>query len=439
MFCDDRPDYPMTGFVRLRFSQRLDLCAMGAAVQATLTRHPLLRSKVRRDARDRLCWEQVSTDSIPLRQWSADSQTEYPAAEYVDLTRSAGTRIWLVDRNGAHDLVMQIHHSCADAPGICQMIIDLLLIYARDAGNPGSDVTLPPRDNERLPDRNRFGLTRGKLLRMLPAQILGLPRIWNFYWRKAAPLGLSAADQASDHPVVFPSPSTFDLDRSETAQILAEARRKGVTVNDLLARDLFLALDTWRNDNGAEMHRNWLRLFVPLSQRTEVDQTLSAANIMSAVFLDRNPRQLAEPETLLRSIHAEMRSIRSRQLGLLFIAAQTLFRRFSRLRNHVIGGGTCLSSCVFSNLGVILNRTPLSRHDGTLAIGNILLDGVDFIAPVRPRTAAAFCVYTYAGRLSVNLHFDSRAMSKHQADALLKCFATKIRGSLPPQKRCQEP
>jgi hypothetical protein len=102
MLCDDRPDYSMTGFFRLRFSQRLDFNAMKAAIQATLARHPLLRSKVRRDAHKRLSWEPVATDSIPFRQWSADSQTEYPAAEYVDLTQSAGTRIWLVDRNGAH-------------------------------------------------------------------------------------------------------------------------------------------------------------------------------------------------------------------------------------------------------------------------------------------------------------------------------------------------
>ena len=430
MFCDDRPDYPMTGFFRLRFSQRLDFCAMDAAIQATLARHPLLRSKVRRDAHDRLCWEPVATDSIPFRQWSADSQTEYPAAEYVDLTRSAGTRIWLVDRNGTHDLVVQIHHSCTDALGMCQMISDLLLIYARQAGSPGSDVELPPLDNERLLHRNRFGLTWGKLLRMLPSQILGLSMVGKFLSRKAASLGLSAADQTSDEPVVFPSPSTFDFDRCETAAILAEARRKRATVNDLLARDLFLALNTWRNENGAGINGDWLRFFVPLNQRTEVDQTMSAANVISAVFLERNPQQLAEPEILLRSIQAEMLRIRSRQLGLLFIAAHTLFSRFPRLRNHIIGGGKCVSSCVFSNLGVILNRTPLSRQDGKLAIGDILLDGVDFIAPVRPQTSAAFCVYTYAGRLSVNLHCDSRAISKHQADELLRCVVRQIRGSL---------
>ncbi len=426
MFFDDRLDYPMTGFLRLRFSKRLDFCAMDAAIQATLTRHPLLRSRVRRDAHNRLCWEPVATDSIPFRQWSADSQSEYPAAEYVDLTQSAGTRIWLVDRNGAHDLVLQIHHSCTDALGICQIVSDLLLIYARDVCSLGSDVELPPVNNEGLPHRNRFGLTWGKLLRMLPRQILGLHIVGKFLMRPAAPLGLSAADQ----PVVFPSPSTFDFDRCETAQILAEARRKSVTINNLLARDLFLALNTWCNENGAGIDRHWLRFFVPINQRTEVDQTMSAANIMSAVFLERNPQQLTEPEALLRSIQAEMLRIKSHQLGLLFIAAHTLFSRFPRLRNHIIGEGKCMSSCVFSNLGVILNRTPLLQQDGKLAIGDILLDGVDFIAPVRPLTAAAFCIYTYAGRISVNLHVDSRTISKQQADELLRCFVRQIRESL---------
>ena len=115
--------------------------------------------------------------------------------------------------------------------------------------------------------------------------------------------------------------------------------------------------------------------------------------------------------------------------GLLFIAALAVLRRLPFLRDHVLHRGKCMSSCVFSNLGVILNRTPLPRKDGKLAIGKLVLENVDFVAPLRPMTAAAFCVYTYAGRLTLNLHFDPRSISRLQADDLLEKFARRIHES----------
>jgi hypothetical protein len=203
-----------------------------------------------------------------------------------------------------------------------------------------------------------------------------------------------------------------------------------VTVNDLLARDLFLAIHEWRGQHGAASGNEWLRFFVPINQRTTEDETISAANIMSAVFLERHPRQMTDAESLLRSIHTEMQVHKRSQHGFLFIAAQALMKHLPRLRHRVIRQGKCVSSCVFTNLGIILSRTPLPRRDGKIAIGEIVLDKVDFIAPVRPLTAAAFCIYTYAGGLAVNLHFDPRSISRRQADELQELFRRKIHDSL---------
>ena len=429
MFCDDRPDYPMTGFFRLRFSGKLNFQAMDAAIQATMARHPLLRSRVCRDAKHRHYWATDETISIPLERWSADSQNEYPIAAFIDLTRTAGTRIWLVDHESGSDLVVQMHHACTDALGMCQFIDDLLILYAGKVGELSKDADLRPLDHQRLSLRNYFGLTWGKLLHMLPRQILGLHIIGKHFVRKAAPLRLLSVDQPLQQTAAFPSPFTFYFDRQVTTCILSEAKRRKVTVNDLLARDLFLALHEWRRQNGIESEDEWLRFFVPINQRTKDDETISAANIMSAVFLERNPRQLTDAEFLLQSIQAEMQKHKRNQHGFLFIAAHALMKHMPRLRNLVIRRGKCMASCVFSNLGIILSRTPLPRRDGKLAIGEMVLEKVDFIAPLRPLTAAAFCVYTYAGGLTINLHFDPRSISKQQANQLLSMFVGKIHES----------
>ena len=430
MLCDDRPDYPMTGFFRLRFSGKLNFQAMHDAIQTATKRHPLLRSRVCRDAEHGQYWATDEAISIPLEKWSADSESEFPLAAYMDLTRNVGTRIWLADKGTSSDLIVQVHHACSDALGKCQFIDDLLILYAGNVGELSQEVHLRPLDNQRLPLRNQFGLTWGKLLRMLPRQILALHIVAKHFVRKAAPLGLLSGDQALQQSPAFPSPRTFSFDCQVTTRILSEARRRKVTVNDLLARDLFLAIHDWRTQHGVKSENEWLRFFMPINQRTTDDETLSAANIMGAVFLERNRRHMTDADSLLQSIKADMQRHKHNQNGFLFNAALALMKRIPRLRNQVLRQNKCMSSCVFSNLGIILNRTPLPRRDGKLAIGEMILDQVDFIAPLRPLTAAAFCVYTYAGRLTVNLHFDPRSISRPQADSLLELFTGKIHESL---------
>lgn len=57
----------------------------------------------------------------------------------------------------------------------------------RNVGELAHDVKLRPLDNQRLPLRNQFGLTWGKLLHLLPRQILALRFIVSHFLRKAAP------------------------------------------------------------------------------------------------------------------------------------------------------------------------------------------------------------------------------------------------------------
>lgn len=431
MLCDDRPDYPMTGFFRLRFSERLVFRELESAIQSAVARHPLLRSKVSNSGQPHHHWVTERADSVRLEQWSANEGNEFPPASHIDLTRSIGLRTWLVDRMGAHDLVVQAHHACTDALGLCQLIEDILLAYAANVGVPVRDAEFRLVDNARLPDRNGFGLTWRKVLGMLPGLTFGLHVIVKFFLRKAAPLAPRFSRQGvAQGPETFPSALTFEFDSADTSRIKSEARERNVTVNEILARDLFLALQVWRTRYGiVEIHR-WLRFFVPVNQRTAADGTRSAANIMSAVFLDRHPRQMTDPEELLQSIHAEMQIVKRWQLGFLFIAAMSALNRFRRIRHHILRRDECASTCVFSNIGIILREIPLPRQGGRIAIEELVLEGVDFIAPVRPQTTAAFCVYTYAGRLSVNLHFDPRAISQKQADDLLETFVVQIRDSL---------
>lgn len=430
MFFDDVPEYPMTGFFRLRFSGCLQAEALDAAIQTTVSRHPLVRSRIVRNAQNELCWELTGGPAIPLAAWSADRQAEFPAGDSVDLTQSIGTRIWLVTQKGAHDLVVQIHHACTDALGMCHLIDDLLVSYAQLLGDVLSHTELRPLNNDQLWARNSFGLTWRRLLQLLPKHVLGLGIVGRFFLRRAVPLRLHASDQSIVASATFPAVCVFEFNRLETERLLSGAKDKQVTVNDLIARDLFLAIDLWRRQSGVGTPSDWIRLFVPINERTPDDRTLSAANVMSAVFLERTPRQMTNAETLLRSIQSEMRTVKRARLGLLLIATHWFLRRVPRLRNLVIRRAGCLASCVFSNLGIVLSQTPLPRQDGQICIGDVRLEGVEFFAPLRPLTHVTICIVTYAERLSVDLQFDPRAISRPQAEQLLACVVERIRESM---------
>ncbi len=430
MFIDDCPAYPMTGVFRLRFSGKLNFDAMAAAIQQTAERHPLVRSTVREDAKRGYVWDVAEPSAIKLEQWTADENNEFPSASFIDLTKSVGTRIWLVENSKAHDVVAQIHHACTDALGMCLFIEDLLMLYAKNVGTIENHVQLRPLDNQRMPLRNHFGLTWRQTLRIIPRQILGLHVVGKFFLRNAVSLGSPPSDARNATRVHFPSSLSLDLTADDTLKILAAAKNKNVTVNDLLARDLFLAINTWRSQNEPPLKKGWIRFFVPINHRVPEDATLSAANIMSAVFLERHPGQLKDPESLLRSLQAQMTKVKRHQLGFLFIAAHALFSRIPRLRHHVIHQHQCISSCVFSNIGVVFKHSSLPQQDGKLLVGDTTLEKVEFIAPLRPLTSAAFCVSTYAKRLSINLHFDPRAISLQRAEELLQILANKIHESV---------
>lgn len=429
----------MTGVFRLRFSGKLNVDAMAAAMGQTVERHPLVRATVREDSKQGYVWDVADSSAIKLERWSSDANHEYPAASFMDLTKNVGTRIWLVNNSQSHDLVAQIHHACTDALGMCLFIEDLLMLYAKNVGAINGNVQLRPLDNQRMPLRNHFGLTWKQILRLIPRQILGLHVVGKFFLRNAVPLGSPPAAPQSVPPAHFPSPLSLDLDADTTSKVLAAARNKKVTVNDLLARDLFLAINTWRSQHETPLKKGWVRFFVPINHRVPEDATLSAANIMSAVFLERHPGQLNEPESLLRSLQAQMQKVKRNQLGFLFIAAHALFSRIPRLRHRVIHQRQCISSCVFSNVGVVFKHSLLPQRDGKLLIGDITLDKIDFVAPLRPLTAAAFCVSTYARRLSINLHFDPRAISKLQAEELLQTLNCRIHDSLKTQETDSNP
>jgi hypothetical protein len=212
------------------------------------------------------------------------------------------------------------------------------------------------------------------------------------------------------------------LDETQTAGLLSTARTLGVTLNDLLARELFLCLARWRQRYGRDGQRGWLRLCVPVSLRTAAQNGLPAANSVSMLFLDRRPRDMEAPERLLTSIHKEMQLLKRMHLGWTFVLSLGLCQWLPGGLPRRCRNPRCMSTAVFTNLGVLFARGPLVDAQGRVRLGDITLEHMDLLPPWRPLTCAAFTVWSYAGRLSFTLHYDPRVLAAREAGELLDQF-----------------
>ncbi len=307
LYWEDRPAYPWSCFVRLRFSGCLDRKAFESAVRTVLARHPLLAAKVETAGRGRLRWSAVE-DPAPAIKWeSAPIGGPFPPATRLDLRREIGIRFHVRTDATATEAIIQFHHACCDGVGIALVVRDLLVAYAVANGTVPSRARLTALDPGKLAGRGRFGLTLGKLLRMAPKQLVGLLGARQFLMRKPAPL-VPHSVCPNDGPLPEPYPAIVHhlFDRQSAAGIRKAAVRQGVTSNDLLARDLFLALAEWRLRQNIVDDGSWLRMMIPMSLRTADDRLMPAANMVSSVFLDRRGPDFADADLLLRGIHEEM-------------------------------------------------------------------------------------------------------------------------------------
>lgn len=388
--------------------------------------------------RDRMHLEWVvQSDPQPVVTWrSGPLGGPFPPATPIDLCQEIGIRFHIVSDSRACDLVIQWHHACCDGIGILAFVNELLIAYTLALGNAPDGLHLPLLETERLASRGKFGLTPGKLIRMLPGHAMNLRGVARFLLRTPAPVipHEPSADEGP-FPPGYPATLTSVVDRAELLRLRKIATQQGVRLNDLMLRELFLALAQWRARWNIPGDDDWLRLMIPINLRTPADRRLPAASLASFVCVDGRRQDFADPARLLRRIHSQMSAALARQLGFTFVFSCRMLNLIPGSLKAHIRKPRCQVSCVLTNLGKALVRSPLPRRNGRLVAGNVTLDGIDGVAPNRPHTCASFTAAAYAGRLSITLHYDPRPLTGPQAADLLETFLTRFR-TLQPHGTC---
>lgn len=432
LYSDDSPAYPMTVTSRLGFSGFFDPAALTKALSIVLSRHPLLQATVSRTRCGRLVWK-VHPDWQPTIHWHAPGNTNgLPETPFLDLTKEPGIRLWVPARDDGNDLVVQLHHCCTDGKGFLLFIEDLLIAYEIEQKSLKSTATLRRLEPRRLQNRGTPELDGWKRLKALFMQIGVVGEICRFFMRTPVPLtDTHHVSTEKPLPATDKAPLFFKFDHNETRQLLSTARHFNATLNELLLRDLYLAVGAWRESKGVGHDGDWLRFSIPVNLRGPEEEKMPMANCISLLFHDWRRQDFTDRASLLRSIRAFMKSIKRlyRKYTFIFSVGAARFlpgglSRFTRNRK-------CYATTCFSNLGKVLERAPLSLAEGKVSAGNVLLESVDIVPPpLRPLMEASFVAYTYGGRLQLGLKYDSCAVSHQDARELLEKFVNEIRQTM---------
>ncbi|MBP86288.1 MAG: chromosome condensation protein [Planctomycetaceae bacterium] len=423
MFHQDCAAYPYTCFIRLRFAGCLRRDEFEDAAAQAAERHPMLLASIEPKSR-RPRWRMHSRRS-PSIEWRTEPVTEaFPAATYLELEQG-GLRLIVVVGKATSELIVQFHHACCDGLGIFQFIHDLLVLYAL-AQDVAVRRAFPSYEPDRLPQRGTFGLTWRKFFAMAGKQSVGLRGVRQFLARSPAPL-IPHEREASKAPTpdVYPAACAEHFVADVSAGLREQAASLGVTTNDLLARDLFVAMTKFRRRRNLSEDA-WLRLMVPMNLRNTADRRLPAANVVSSVFLDRRGTDVDDRAQLLASIHDEMQLIKDNELGFTFVFSLHFNRLVPGGLRRAAVGNRCNASAIFTNLGKLLSRTGLPKDGESLVCGNVRLDGIEILAPLTPYTCAAFAAGWLGNRLSLTLHHDPRVLSAEHARELLDLFAAQV-------------
>ncbi len=433
MWADDRPSSPMSIFVRVRFSGRYDKPAFGAALESAVRRHPLLHARITGDTERNLAWG-LSPNMFPKVDYADEGvPMRFPCGFRIDLREENGLRVWVrtSDKSGG-EIRFQFHHACCDGLATSQFIEDVLCAYdhqLRDSA--GSGPAFRPLDPHGLHQRHRLGACwRRRLFHGLVAGLAIIVGPPSFFLVRPTPLRApektKGIDAETDEHLV-PEPLPWRFAKTQFDCLLAGARRNGVTLNDLMIRDFFLAMQTWNEYHGGE-RRQVLRLMIPFDLRGPEHDRLSAANIVGMVNIVRRFGGIFRwsAPRLLGSIRNETRFLKAFRIPAGYAHAMTVIGKLAGGLEKVFQTDRCMTTAVLSNFGRILEDTPLNRRDGKLLAGDLIVEAVDPASPVRTGSGISCALCTYGDQLSLTMNYDRSSYSPTVAQQLLGHIVARI-------------
>jgi NRPS condensation-like uncharacterized protein len=435
MFRDDRPAYPMIIVVTVRVSGQLLREPFAQSLQELVADHPLLRSRIAASAESDWCWVPIETPGEIL-EWQpiAAADTFVLPNRRIDIRTEAGIHVLVAAGEERSQVVLYLHHACCDGLAALQLVGELFARYGQQTADPAGrrpeferpdPSVLLLRDNYEVGDaaaiRQKRSLRRviGKVCRLLLRKPV----------RIEIEAGLGAmqgrAQPTSEEPAAIQSRT---LSKSTYRALRAWSTRQGVSVNDVFLREMILHVREWNRQAGVPLRKRWVRVAVPLSMRTSRHERMPAANVVSYALVTRNEADCSHSDTMLKSIRQQTSDVLFNREGIVCLKLFQVLRRIPGAMSLFLNLKPVLSSIVLANVGDVRRRFSgrFPLQNGRWVAGNVVIENIHGVAPVRPNTRAAMSIGDYAGELSISLRTDRLALTAEASERFLQGYLHRL-------------
>jgi NRPS condensation-like uncharacterized protein len=433
---DDRSDYPMTFASNIFFRGEFDRVAFEAALMESLELHPLLHTIIKPAKQNKPCFV-TATELEPVLDWGKTGQAvDLEEREAIDLTRETGLRTWVRQGDGRAQLVIQFHHACCDGTGAHRFIGDLLAAYGRRRTAPGErapevatyDETLLRQRRMKLADTYIYGSRVANAKRSLGHGV-------HVFGRRISPLSANgrSTEIPSQTPTrrTYPALVSYKFDKSQHKELRAAASKLGVTLNDLILAEMFCAMRDWNIQHGSSQKQR-LRIMMPSDLRGKEDYAMPAANMTSYNFITRHMKDCLDEKSLVRSIWEETGQIKREQRGRFFIDSIMVARLVPGLMPLLLSDRRCLCTATVSHMGDPTRRflATFPRQGGKLLCGDVVLEDMVGVSPLRPQTRAAVSIVSLYRQLAINVRCDPHTMTLGDAQEFLDTLIRRLSARL---------
>lgn len=433
MLLDETVDHPMTFFLRVDLEGDIDVGEFQAAFSQVMSRHPILWSTVVRRFGRRF-WSVVPERMPTLAVRLVVDSNRCDLRTHIDLEQEPGIRGQLNLCARSAKLWLQFHHSCSDGIGGIQILNELFHEYReRTSGSGATSLSEPrPFPTRRCAFENLSRLAKTKRL------VRDSASIWNLLSR---PL-VSFRDDQADPPPRQPSttPSFLEARLPFQAAMMAglkQQRPLAPTVNDVLLRDVYLALGDWMEQVPRRNRNPWIRISAATNLRNPSSEQLGCHNDVSLVFLDRRSHELRDHLELLSGISAEMAQIKKHKMGCAMLRGLNWSRALPGGMAVVRKLRSAYATAVVSNLG---HAFPPHSALGSMTSGKLKVATLGFLVPIRQGTPVSFGVLTHASELTIGMQYDDSVVTGESAEQLLTYVTRYLASSLgiDPRQTCDQ-
>jgi hypothetical protein len=329
-------------------------------------------------------------------------------------------------------LRFDFHHACCDAAGGLAFVEDLLVFYASSCRD--ASVQLVPRKLQ-LSRLKRRGQIRNR-----PQSIGSRVQTTGAMLQEFFQLAHPAVPLA---PPLSGSPGSVDswhtqrcvihrYDEDVLRGLRHEATRLGTTLNDLIAGNLFRTLYAWQVEQNAFARNRRLRIVIPVNLRDHQDVSMPAANKMGYGFVSLRTADVSDEERRIAAIRRSTERLRRLRLPHATLRSLRILCGTPGALSWLMSTPRCLATAVLTNIGDPTRRFAVTfpRDRGRLVAGNLVLDRISSVAPLRPLTRAVFSVNTYANRLTLTARCDPAHFFPEHAARLLRGLVSPPAGRL---------